>query len=200
MRKTIDLEIRKTYGEFRLDARLSAGGVVHIYGTNGSGKTTLLKCIAGIVPVDSGKISHNGTEITRMPLEQRRIIYIDRLSYFQNLDVDRHLRISRNTNTTEFSAIKELMEINYAGRVRNLSTGQKLKVSLATAVLSTPRAILLDEVAANISDAHSMLNRLRPFLLNKHIDLLNTSQEDDKRLERDYTFRIIEGRLQSVEH
>ncbi len=196
----IKIDITKRHGEFLLDAHFMAHGIIHIYGPNGSGKTTLLKCIAGLVKPDSGEIIHNGNDLTDIPIEKRRAIYIDRLSFFPSLEVDAHLLLAREATESEVAVLKDLIGINYGGRVKNLSTGQRLKVSIATAILSHPRMILLDEVSANISDAGALLSSLNDVLSEHGIDLINTAQEDDPRLQRDVAFKIDHGKLSEMEH
>lgn len=195
----IEINIRKRLGEFELKASLNAEGMIHIFGVNGSGKTTLLRCLAGTIPVDSGTILHNGIDLTVIPIEHRKAIYLDRLSYFPNLDVEDHLSFLRKTKVEEINEIKRIMAIDFKGKLRNLSTGQKLKVSLATSVLSHPRLILLDEISANISDAESILNDLKPVLYRQKTEMINVAQEDFQTLEKDFTFNIVHGEIRRVE-
>ncbi len=199
MFKALEVDIRKRLGEFELKASFNAEGMIHIFGVNGSGKTTLLKCLAGVIRVDSGTIVHNGIELTAIPIEQRKVVYLDRLSFFPNLTVEEHLSFLRVTEVEEIDEIKRIMGIDYKGKLKNLSTGQKLKVSLATSVLSHPRLILLDEISANISNAESTLNDLVPILRRQKTDMINVAQENSQTLEKNFTFNIVNGKITGVE-
>ncbi len=199
MFKALEVDIRKRLGEFELKASFNAEGMIHIFGVNGSGKTTLLRCLAGIIPVDSGTIVYNGIDLTIIPIERRKVVYLDRLSFFPNLNVEEHLSFLRMTKMEEINEIKRIMDIDYKGKLRNLSTGQKLKVSLATSVLSHPRLILLDEISANISNAESILNDLIPILRRQKTDVINVAQENSQALEKNFTFNIVHGEITRVE-
>lgn len=56
----------------------SAGDFITIIGSNGAGKSTLMNCIAGVFPAESGTITLDGIDITKMP-EHKRAKYIGRV-------------------------------------------------------------------------------------------------------------------------
>jgi hypothetical protein len=62
---TVDASIALTRGAFRLDVevRVAAGEVVAVLGPNGAGKTTLLQVVAGLVPIDVGRLAIGGTTV-----------------------------------------------------------------------------------------------------------------------------------------
>ena len=59
---TLDARIVRTLGSFRLDVDLTAksGETVAVLGPNGSGKSTLFRCLAGLLPIDGGRIELDG--------------------------------------------------------------------------------------------------------------------------------------------
>ena len=61
-----------------LSLHLDPGDFVTVIGGNGAGKSTLLNAIAGVWPVDSGRIVLDGTDVTAMP-EHKRAVYIGRV-------------------------------------------------------------------------------------------------------------------------
>ena len=60
-----------------LNLKLNEGDFVTVIGGNGAGKSTLLNSIAGVFPIDSGKIVIDGVDITKTP-EHKRAKYIGR--------------------------------------------------------------------------------------------------------------------------
>src|SRR4051794_31257336 len=70
---------------------IAAGEFVTLVGPSGSGKSTALMAIAGFVTPDSGRILHNGTDITRMPPERRGFGVV-----FQGYALFPHLSVARN--------------------------------------------------------------------------------------------------------
>jgi molybdate transport system ATP-binding protein len=155
-----------TRGEFRLDASVDVapGEVVALLGPNGAGKTTLLRAIAGLRPVDCGRIClgelvlddpANGVFVAP---EQRRIGVV-----FQDHRLFPHLRVVDNVAfglrsgglrraAARAEARRWLDRLHLAEfarrRPRQLSGGQSQRVALARALASRPSALLLDEPLA----------------------------------------------------
>src|SRR5690606_30226617 len=92
--------LRKTYGKRTVVKDVSllveSGEVVGLLGPNGAGKTTSVYMIVGIVPVASGRIEIDGTNITTMPMHQRAHLGLSYLpqdaSVFRRLNVENNIR------------------------------------------------------------------------------------------------------------
>ena len=54
-----------------VDLNVAPGDFITIIGSNGAGKSTLMNCIAGVFPIDSGKIVLDGADISNMPEHKR---------------------------------------------------------------------------------------------------------------------------------
>ena len=174
---TINVDITGTAGILKVKAEINGSGLILLTGRNGSGKTTILRMIAGQVSIQSGSIVLNGKDVTFEPLNRRRIVFINHDSVLSELTVDSHIRWSRsNTTDEEVSLIKERMGVNFSGKVKDLSLGQRMRVSIASAILSRPGAILLDETLANISEKSLVLENVRTISREKNIDFIVASQ------------------------
>lgn len=172
----ISADVRVTLGDFTLEVGLEvpAGGIVAVMGPNGSGKTTLLRCLAGLEPVDAGRISLAGRLVDDpaggiwAPPEQRRVGYA-----FQDLRLFEHLSALDNVafgplctdagrGAARRRAAASLDAVGMAAAARTkpprLSGGQAQRVGLARALAIRPEVLLLDEpFSATDIDARPLL-------------------------------------------
>lgn len=196
----IDLRFRKKVRDFELSATLSDSGSIEFTGQNGSGKTTLLKCIAGYLQIDDGHIIIDGADITNLEIIKRRTVYISHDSYLPSLTVKEHLRwpLGKMSDGSQIERLRELLGINYDGKLKNLSLGQKLRVSIATAIISMPVVLLLDEVLQNISDRGIFMNELGHVCHEAGITVLSASQESSDRALFQHSYSLNNGSLEKV--
>ena len=176
------LEIKNVYKTFNagtvnqkvalngLNLTLEDGDFVTVIGGNGAGKSTMLNAVAGVWPVDMGKILIDGKDITRLS-EHKRAKYIGRV--FQDpmmgtaatMGIDENLALARRRGQprtlragitakerTEYrEMVKELdlgLEDRMTSKVGLLSGGQRQAITLLMATLQKPRLLLLDEHTA----------------------------------------------------
>lgn len=153
-----------------LDLHLNPGDFVTIIGGNGAGKSTLLNMIAGVYPIDNGKIEIDGVNISRQP-EHERAKYIGRV--FQDpmrgtaagMEIQENLALAyrRGAKRTLKWGIskqeKEMyaeklqilnlgLESRMSSKVGLLSGGQRQALTLLMATLVSPKLLLLDEHTA----------------------------------------------------
>ena len=152
------------------------GEVLGIVGHNGMGKTTLLRTIVGLLQTASGAIEFDGEPIEDMPAYRRSsagIGYVPQgnlgfpdLSVAENLELARamkgrcsHLTIEAVVNL--FPRLAELLDRRSAA----LSGGERQLLSIARAVIRSPRLLLLDEMTEGIqpSIVEEIAERLRNF-------------------------------------
>ena len=163
--------LTKAYGAVRLadniDFDIPEGEVVGIIGPNGAGKTTLFGLLAGTVPLDSGSILFAGRDVTPLPTHRRAVLGIARTYQiprpFTHMTVRENLRVASLfagqleeaecdewvTEVLAFTGLADSRDL-LAGRLSLL--GRK-RHELARALATRPSLLLIDEVAAGLTDA-----------------------------------------------
>ena len=147
----------------RINFEVASGECIALVGPNGSGKTTLLESIAGIHQIGNGRIEINGTDVTRLAPENRKVGYVpyDCL-LFPHLRVDQNIGFGlRNKDAEVKRQISEMMDWLDISRLKDrstkgLSAGEKQKVALARALVRYPDVLLLDEPFSAV-DANSRI-------------------------------------------
>jgi lipopolysaccharide export system ATP-binding protein len=144
--------------------RIESGEVVGLLGPNGAGKTTCFYMIVGLVPLDSGQIHLDQTELTRLPMHQRARLGLSYLpqeaSVFRKLTVEENIMAILETQKDlspeqREQRLEELLEeLHVTARRHNtgmsLSGGERRRVEIARALATRPRFILLDEPFAGV--------------------------------------------------
>jgi ABC-type branched-subunit amino acid transport system ATPase component len=164
-----------------VDLAVAPGEVVGIIGPNGAGKTTLLNAVSGFVPLASGTIVLDGTDITRVPPYRRARLGLGRsfqdCRLFPGLTVREvllgaqhpaytsgvfsealRLRAARHDERAacaELDAVLDLVDVRrYLDyRIAELSFGTTRAVELAWLAARRPRVLLLDEPAAGLQQS-----------------------------------------------
>ena len=207
--------LKKTYKAKSVinDISLSVkhGEIVGLLGPNGAGKTTCFYLILGLVNQNSGKVSIDGDDLTRLPIHGRARKGVGYLpqdpSIFKNLNVEEN--ILAVIETQKSIPAKEridflenlLVEFNIIHIRKSLgitlSGGERRRVEIARALASNPKFILLDEPFAgvdpiSVNDIKKVINQLK----NRGIGILITDHNVRETLdicERAYI--IGEGRV-----
>jgi molybdate transport system ATP-binding protein len=162
----LDADVRLRLGELSLNVRLKAapGQLVVLVGPNGAGKTTLLRALAGLVPIDEGRISIDGQVLedaaggVRVPTERRPVgmvfqnhLLFPHLTVIENVAFGLRARgVQRAEARQQAGEWLERMELSARAEVkpRSLSGGQSQRVALARALATSPSLLLLDEPLA----------------------------------------------------
>ena len=163
--------------DFALDVALQLDQrVTAIFGPSGSGKSTLLSIIAGISKPDQGRVMINGETVfdhekkINKPIHQRRIgLVFQDARLFPHLNVEHNLRyplkyIPTHEQQFHLNDIVNLLEIDHLLKrtTHQLSGGEKQRVALGRALLSSPRLLMLDEPMASLDE--SLKSQILPFL------------------------------------
>ena len=166
----IELRGLRLKGLFRgLDATVEAGERIAVVGANGVGKSTLLRLIAGILHPDKGGVRLDGQDIRKCRWEEVRRAFA---MVSPDLPLLRGtLRLNLTYGATDWTpedlkrviaalgleALVDRLPAGIESRISEsgggLSTGERARITLARALLSRPRVLLLDEADANLDDA-----------------------------------------------
>jgi len=150
-----------------LDFSVDAGEALLVQGDNGAGKTTLLRVLAGLLRADTGDVAIDGRAASRS-LRSRAVSYMGHLpalkadlSALENLDFLCGLH-GRRRGQLPGNAMAIVGLAGYEDAlVRQLSAGQKKRLSLARLWLAPSPLWLLDEPYANLDlDGINLVNRM----------------------------------------
>lgn len=157
-------QLSKTYNHRTVFSELSFfhnEGILGISGANGSGKSTLLKCMAGLSRPKKGMIIwKQGPEI--LAKEQLKLFtgysapYInlyDELTTFENLNFILEVRGKTKSDTGITSMLEYVQMSDYKNQLfKELSTGQQQRIKLASALITDPQILFLDEPGSNLDE------------------------------------------------
>lgn len=136
-----------------IDFAVEAGQVLSLLGRNGAGKTTLLKSIMGIVSPRQGCVRVDGTDVTGAPpyvIARAGLGYVpETRGIFPSLSVEENLTLAARpggawTVARVWEAFPALAARRRAGGLQ-LSGGEQQMLSIARALVTAPRVLLLDE-------------------------------------------------------
>ena len=133
-----------------LSLTMYPGEITGLLGPSGCGKSTLMRAIVGVQVVESGTVRVLGEPAGSSSL-RRRVGYVTQSpSVYDDLPVTSNLRYFARIYGVSKDRVAEVIETvglaDHAQKaVRNLSGGQRARVSLATALLNKPEVLILDE-------------------------------------------------------
>lgn len=178
--------IIKSYGTLRvlrgIDLVIPDREVVAVTGASGAGKSTLLHILGTLDTPDSGEILYDGENIARYPagklsaFRNRNIGFVFQFHHLlpeftalENICIPAWIKgDSRREATRKATALLELLglEERASPKPSELSGGEQQRVSVARALINSPRAVLADEPSGNLdsqtrNELHRLFFRLR---------------------------------------
>ena len=180
--------LTKNYGSFavldNLYLQIEKGSIHGLVGLNGSGKTTTIECILGLQAYNSGNIIVLGQSPRQLHLTKGKLVAIfDSPSLHPNLTVRQclqHALLLCEKPTRSACEVEKLLGVSRFSdfRIKNLSLGNKRRVSIAQALLGDPEFVVLDEPfngldAEGVDDVLDLISTLNrdhgtTFLLSSH--------------------------------
>ncbi len=151
--------LTKSFSEFKLgplNLELEPGMVMGYIGPNGSGKTTTMHCMVGLVKPDAGEVEIFGRQNDPTnPDWKLDIGYVgDKHVFYENWSGQKNLEFLRQfypdwDNQFADELIKRF-EIPISSKAKNLSTGNRVKLSLIGALAHRPKLLILDEPTSGL--------------------------------------------------
>ena len=177
-------DLKVSYGMIQaikgISFEVNKGEVIALIGANGAGKTTILHTITGLLNADSGSVTYEGKDITRMPghkIVSMGIAHVpEGRRVFANMTVLQNLKLGAYTRKDK-AEIAETLEMVYTRFPRlkerknqlagTLSGGEQQMLAMGRALMSNPRIILMDEPSMGLS----------PLLVSEIFDIIKVISE-----------------------
>ncbi|KAK7918726.1 hypothetical protein WMY93_010010 [Mugilogobius chulae] len=188
------------------------GQITALLGHSGAGKSTLMNILCGICPPTSGSASIYGSPVSevseRQEMKQLVGICPQFNIIFDVLTVEEHLRtfaaikgIPRNQIDEEVSKVLKDLDLEkiQTAQAKNLSGGQKRKLSVGIAILGDPKILLLDEPTAGMDPCsrHQVWSLLKS-RRSERVTVLSTHYMDEADILADRKAVISQGQLKCV--
>ena len=142
---------------------VAPGEVVGLLGPNGAGKTTTFNIVVGVIKPDAGAVTFQGRNITRLPMHRRARLGIGYLtqepSIFRKLTVEQNIlailetcRMKRRERTVRLKYFLEELDLARLAKSKayTLSGGEKRRLEITRALVTSPKMLLLDEPFSGI--------------------------------------------------
>jgi lipopolysaccharide export system ATP-binding protein len=146
-----------------VSVEVNAGEIVGLLGPNGAGKTTTFNMVVGVVRPDEGSVRFQGHDITHLPMHRRARLGIGYLtqepSVFRKLTVEENIlailetcKLSRDERAVRLKYLLEELDLTPIARSKayQLSGGEKRRLEITRALVTSPKLLLLDEPFSGI--------------------------------------------------
>ena len=186
-----------------LSLQLEQNEILCLLGASGCGKTTLLKAIAGLQPIQQGKILLNAQDLSLLAVEQRGIGFIFQdYALFPHLTVQENIAFGlHNKSATEKQKIIEKMTalVRLTGLLQRypheLSGGQQQRVAIARALACEPKLLLLDEPFSNIDSQvrYQMIEEIKQILKQQNVSAVFVTHSKEEAFAFADKLALMEG-------
>ncbi len=158
---------------------VGAGEIVGLLGPNGAGKTTTFNMVVGVVKPDAGQVTFQAREITGLPMHLRARLGIGYLtqepSVFRKLTVEENIlailetcKLARDEREVRLKYLLEELDLTpiRKSKAYQLSGGEKRRLEITRALVTSPKLLLLDEPFSGIDpiavfEVQKIVRRLR---------------------------------------
>jgi len=142
---------------------VAPGEIVGLLGPNGAGKTTTFNMVVGVIKADSGAVQFQGRNITKLPMHKRARLGMGYLtqepSIFRKLTVEQNIlailetcRMNRQERAVRLKYLLDELDMARLAKSKayTLSGGEKRRLEITRALVTSPKLLLLDEPFAGI--------------------------------------------------
>ena len=160
MEEILRLEnVNKKYPSFSLkdvSFSIKPGEIMGFIGRNGAGKTTTLKCIMNLLHYESGSIQAFETDMTANELENKQRIgfALSELNYYPNRTIKQLMNVTKrfykNFDEKKFEEVCKIFNLDVNKKLEELSSGMKVKYSVAIALSHKAELLILDEPTSGL--------------------------------------------------
>jgi putative ABC transport system ATP-binding protein len=195
---------------------VASGELVALYGPSGSGKTTLLMLIAGLLVPDSGRVTVNGREVSRLSERERARYRRSELGFIrQSLDLIPGVRADDNAALKLFATsgrrdaqrtvapLLERLGLNGRAlqRAEQLSMGERQRVMIARALSTEPSLVLADEPTGSLDTdrGREVLTLLAEVCHEREVGVLLVTHDPRAAAFADQVYALHDGRLGEYE-
>lgn len=190
--------------------QVNAGEIVGLLGPNGAGKTTTFNMVVGVVRPDEGSVRFHEHDVTHSPMHERARLGIGYLtqepSVFRKLSVEDNIRailetcvMDRTEREVRLKYLLEELDLTPLAKsmAYQLSGGEKRRLEITRALVTTPKLLLLDEPLAGIDPiAQYEVSKIVRRLKDRGLGVLITdhsAREMLKLIDRGYI--IVKGQV-----
>ena len=201
--------LTKKYEGFLLDHisfQIPWGTIVGFIGENGAGKSTTIKAMLGLVPVEEGEIHVAGQDVREQKgnadwQEQIGVVF-DECNFPAELkikNINRSLKyIFKTWDESRFLSYLKRFELPADKKIKELSKGMKMKLSIAAALSHDSRILILDEATSGLDPIvrNEILDIFREFVEDEqHAVFISSHITSDIEKVADYIMLIHKGKL-----
>lgn len=211
--------LAKEYGRRRVvngvSIKVEPGEIVGLLGPNGAGKTTSFNMVVGVVRPDEGKVVFDNQEITNLPIHERARLGIGYLtqepSVFRKLSVEDNIKailetckLSKEEQKVRLKYLLEELDLTSLAKSKayQLSGGEKRRLEITRALVTSPKLLLLDEPLAGIDPiAQYEVSKITKRLKDRGLGVLITDhsvREMLKLIDRGYIIKNGEVMVQGT--
>ena len=131
------------------------GRIFGLVGENGAGKTTLIKCVTGVYRPDKGTVCVDGQNVYENPAVKAGIGYVaDQNQYFPSYRIKELLSFYALTyprfSVDRFWELNQIFKLPEKARVKELSKGMQMRLTLMLSLSITPDVLVLDEPTSGL--------------------------------------------------
>ncbi len=196
----------------KLNLSVADGELLVLVGPSGSGKSTALRMLAGLEPLDDGKILIGGGDVSNVRPRERDIAMVfQNYALYPNLDVAQNMGfalkqqgVPKQERAQRVREVARLLDLEpYLGRKpRNLSGGQRQRVAMGRAIVRQPQVYLMDEPLSNLDAKLRVQTRAELVELQKRLAVTTVYVTHDQVEAMTMGHRVAvlrDGELQQVE-